>query len=138
MFADRTIQMIEMGLKASSTRRDVIANNIANVDVPHFKRSEVAFEAELKRAIDKEQAVKQEPLLKTVHPEHVARRQFRMPESVRPAVHVDYNSSMRNDGNNVDIEDETMKVVRNQLQYSLLVDRIGSRFSQWNAMIRIA
>lgn len=138
MFADRTLSLIQAGLQATAVRRDVIANNIANVDVPHFKRSEVAFEAELKRAIDKEKAVAAEPALRTMHPEHVARRSYRMPESIRPAVHTDYSSSMRNDGNNVDIEDETMKMVKNQLQYSLLVDRIGGRFRQWNAMIRMA
>ena len=55
MFIDslmmRANYLLEKGLDTESLRRKVIANNIANVDVPHFKRSEVNFESELKRGI---------------------------------------------------------------------------------------
>ncbi|HMW61552.1 MAG TPA: flagellar basal body rod protein FlgB, partial [Leptospiraceae bacterium] len=67
----RSMQMLEMGLSATSARRDVIANNIANVDVPNFKRSEISFEADLKRAVDSERSFAEQPLLKTLHPGHI-------------------------------------------------------------------
>jgi len=44
-------------MDASLIRRDVISNNIANADVPNFKRSVVNFESELKRALNSEKSV---------------------------------------------------------------------------------
>ena len=52
-----TNYLLERSLDVESLRKKVIADNIANVDVPHFKRSEVNFESELKRVI-KENAEK--------------------------------------------------------------------------------
>lgn len=134
----RTLKMLEMGLDAASVRRDVIANNIANVDVPGFKRSDVSFEADLKRAIESQKSAGEAAPVATLHPGHVARREPRAIESVKALTHIDYSSSMRNDGNNVDIEDEVMKQVRNQLQYSLIADRIAGKFQEWNSLIRMA
>jgi len=48
----QTNYLLEQAMDVESIRRKIIANNIANVDVPHFKRSEVNFESELKRAIE--------------------------------------------------------------------------------------
>ncbi|MFN3659816.1 MAG: flagellar basal body rod protein FlgB, partial [Brevinematales bacterium] len=41
-----------MSLQATALRRQVIADNIANADTPFFKRAEVTFESQLKRALD--------------------------------------------------------------------------------------
>ena len=134
----KSLHMLERGMDTAMLRRNVLANNIANVDVPHFKRSEVIFEAALKRSLDQEKAIESEPSIRTTHERHIARRQFEPFRDVQPGVHTDYMSSMRNDGNNVDIEDEVAKLVRNQMQYSLMVDRIGGTFRQLNTLIRMA
>ncbi|MCB1170966.1 MAG: flagellar basal body rod protein FlgB [Leptospiraceae bacterium] len=138
MFQTRTMDMLEAGLRTSTVRREVIANNIANVDVPGFKRSQVSFEMNLKRALDSEQAARQEQPLNTNNPGHVARREPLDYRKVGPAVHTDYLSTMRNDGNNVDIEQEVMNLVKNQMQYQLMIDRIGSTFQKWNMFVRMA
>lgn len=138
MFQTRTMDMLEAGLRTSTVRREVIANNIANVDVPGFKRSGVSFEMNLKRALDSEKAAREEPALHTNQPGHVARREPLDYQKVGPAVHTDYLSSMRNDGNNVDIEQEVMNLVKNQMQYTMMIDRIGSTFGKWNSFIRMA
>ncbi len=134
----RSLEMLEMGLSAVSARRDVIANNMANVDVPNFKRSEVSFEADLKRAVESERSFADQPRLQTLHPGHIDGRRPMDYRSVQPVMHTDYMSSMRADGNNVDMEDEMSKMVRNQMQYSLFIDRIGSQFRNWNTFIRLA
>lgn len=133
-----TIHLMEKALKTHTIRLQVIANNIANVDVPNFKRSEVAFEVPLKRAIEKEKEIENEPPLRTVHPEHIAKRTPPDWRKVEPKVFTDYLSTMRNDGNNVDIEDEVMKLVRTQLHYSLIADRLSGKFNEWNQLIRLA
>ena len=134
----RSLKLLEMGLETAVVRRDVISNNIANVDVPNFKRSEVSFEANLKRALESERAVAEEPLLQTSMPGHVSHRQAVDYRSVAPGVQTDFLSTMRADGNNVDMEDEMTKMARNQMQYTLYVDRIGSQFRNWNSFIRLA
>jgi len=53
-YSYRIIQMSKMYLNALNKRLNVIANNIANADTPGFKRSEITFEAQLKRAIERE------------------------------------------------------------------------------------
>ena len=126
-------------MSAATMRRKTIANNIANVDVPHFKRSEVVFESELKRAIDHEQSVKADPMpMRTSHPAHFDVRRHESFRDVSPRTHMDYLSTMRNDGNNVDMEDEVAKLTRNQLQYSLMVDRFGGTYRLLNALTRLA
>ncbi|MCS7206101.1 MAG: flagellar basal body rod protein FlgB [Leptospiraceae bacterium] len=133
-----TIHLMEKALKTNVIRLQVTANNIANVDVPGFKRSEVAFEVPLKRAIEKQKQIEQEPPLRTIHPEHIAKRTPPDWRKIEPRVYIDYLSTMRNDGNNVDIEDEVMKLTRTQLHYSLIADRISGKFNEWNQFIRLA
>lgn len=50
----KTQDLLERGLNNATFKRKVLADNIANVDVPNFKRSEVSFEANLKRALESE------------------------------------------------------------------------------------
>lgn len=137
----KSIGILENGMDAAMLRRKVLANNIANVDVPHFKRSEVVFESEMKRAIDDTNQFEKDAStfqLKRVHPDHIPHRQYKRYTDVAPKVSIDYNSAMRNDGNNVDIEDEVSKLVRNQMQYNMMVDRIGGEFRMLNQLTRLA
>ena len=131
-----SVGILEKGVDTAVMRRKVFANNIANVDVPNFKRSELVFESELKRALDSEKQVKKETPLRTEHPLHIAHRRFRDVKSVAPQIRMDYNSKMRNDGNNVDIEDEVSKLIRNQMQYNLMIGRLRSNFQQLNSYLR--
>ncbi|HNL11339.1 MAG TPA: DNA-binding transcriptional repressor EbgR, partial [Turneriella sp.] len=55
----RTQYLLEKGMDVSQMRHKVFADNIANVDTPHFKRSEVGFEAELRRVIELEKHVEE-------------------------------------------------------------------------------
>lgn len=131
------IHFLERGLKTDTIRQQVIANNIANVNVPNFKRSEVAFEVPLKRALEKKRQIEEEPPLLTIHPEHISKRSAPNWNQIQPKVFIDYLSTMRNDGNNVDIEDEIIKLNRTQLHYSLLADRITGKFQEWNQILRL-
>ncbi len=134
----KTFNLLEKGLAASSVRRNVIANNIANADVPGFKRSEVSFEAEIKRALESEKRAAEATPLKTTHPAHTALPSVKDYRSVKARIHTDYSSSMRNDGNNVDIEHEVSALNRNQMHYSIMVDRIGGSLRLMNQLIRLS
>ena len=40
----RTSALLEQGIQASTLRRHLIANNIANVDTPGYKRAELSLD----------------------------------------------------------------------------------------------
>ncbi|MDR1867161.1 MAG: flagellar basal body rod protein FlgB [Treponema sp.] len=131
----KTVDLIHRSLDAQSIRRDIIANNVANADVPNFKRSDLSFESELKRALDRE---KEKPLLalERTDPRHFSN----VPESnykeVRPRRVLDYVSTSNNNGNNVDPEQEFMRALENQLAYILLVQAETFEFSQVESVLR--
>ena len=123
----KNFQVMERAIDAEALRRKVIANNIANVDVPHFKRSEVNFESELKRAMEcKNDNL---PHGKMTDPRHIPFHIDQDINSVKPRINLDYSTTARNDGNNVDIEKEVVDAAKNMLRYNTLVQITGSKLS---------
>ncbi len=49
---DLTTRAIEWAMRGLDRRADVIADNIANAEVPNFRASRVEFEAQLRAALD--------------------------------------------------------------------------------------
>jgi flagellar basal-body rod protein FlgB len=50
--SDRAMDTIEYALSALTLRSEVVANNVANSEVPGFTASRVSFESELRRALE--------------------------------------------------------------------------------------
>jgi flagellar basal-body rod protein FlgB len=46
-----TFSLLESGLKAANLRQSTIANNLANIQTPNFRRSEVEFKGVLAEAL---------------------------------------------------------------------------------------
>jgi flagellar basal-body rod protein FlgB len=138
----KNLEILTREMDVSAMRRNVIANNIANSDTPNFKRSVVNFESQLKRALDSEKALRPPeeggtffPQLVT-HPRHIA---FAKPmdwSEVRPRRVLDYLTEAKNNGNNVDIEEEGMDSLSNQLLYTTLAQVISSEFQRVNIVLR--
>lgn len=117
-----TNYLLEKSLDVESLRRKVISNNIAHVDVPHFKRSEVNFESQLKRAIEQnEHRAKNEYPAHTTHGKHIPFTERLDVKGVDQRVNLDYSTSYRNDGNNVDIEKEMVDASKNLMRYNASV-----------------
>jgi len=124
----KTNYLLERALDTESLRRKVIANNIANVDVPHFKRSEVNFESELKRVINENQRQDNRyPALMT-DSKHIPFCRIRDVRDIRPRINLDYNTTYRNDGNNVDIEKEMVDAAKNQMRYNALISNLSHNY----------
>lgn len=130
--------MIERSMDVESMRRKIIADNMANADTPHFKRSEVTFEASLKNALKSEDYARTEAIPNKMTDErHIAF--FESPDyrKVKPKVHLDYLTSMRNDGNNVDPERETQDMLENQLKYQALAQIYNNNDHLIQSMMRV-
>ena len=131
----KTVDILHRAMDASLVRRDVIANNIANADVPNFKRSVVNFESELKRALD---SAKNKPALELTltDPKHIPNWRERDYREVQPRRVLDYVTTAKNNGNNVDPEEEMMLSVQNQLVYTLMAQAQTFEFGQINLVLR--
>jgi len=131
----KTIDLLHRAMGASSLRESVYANNLANADVPNFKRTEVNFESELKRALDTEN---QKPSLELTltNPKHIPNWQPRDYQEVQPRRVLDYLTQSDNNGNNVDPEEEFNLLLKNQLRYTLLAQSANFEFGQVNMVLR--
>jgi flagellar basal-body rod protein FlgB len=107
--ADMTYDLLKKSLDASALRQRVIANNIANENTKGFKRSEVVFEEILN-----------EELQKGTSPEDLTR--------IEPKVIQDNSTSMREDGNNVDIEVEMANMAANDILYNTLITQLNTKY----------
>ena len=131
----RTVDLLHRAMDASTVRRQVIANNIANADTPYFKRSVVNFESELKKALESE---KRRPALELNlnNERHIPNWKARDYRDVQIRRVLDYTSTYNNNENNVDPEQEVMLELQNQMAYTLFAQAAQFEFSQINQVLR--
>ena len=89
-----TMQRLEQYLDLVTFRHELISSNLANVDTPGYRTQDVDFESEMRRA---EQRLEGDP--------------------VSPHVQEVKGLIERPDGNNVNLERETLALAQVQLQY---------------------
>ena len=130
----RVVDIIHRTMDVSMLRRSVISDNLANSDTPNFKRSNVNFEAQLKRAFDSQQKPALEA--KMTNERHIPFFQPVDYRSVGPRRVLDYLSQSKSNGNNVDIEEEMMLSLKNQLNYQLLTQAVSNQFNQINMVLK--
>jgi flagellar basal-body rod protein FlgB len=131
----KTVDLVHRAMDANLLRRSVIANNLANAEVPNFKRSDLNFESELKRALETE---KLRPALELTltDPKHIPNWRERDYRDIQPRRVLDYVSTSKNNGNNVDADQEIMAALENQLLYTLMAQAQTFEFSQINMVLR--
>ncbi|MDR0526986.1 MAG: flagellar basal body rod protein FlgB [Spirochaetaceae bacterium] len=131
----KTIDLIHRSMDAESVRRDVIANNLANAEVPNFKRSELNFESALKQALESEERKPVIELLRT-DPRHISNYMPLDYRDVRPRRVLDYLTQSKANGNNVDPEQEFNLLVQNQMRYMLMAQSANYEFEQISNVLR--
>jgi len=106
-------------LDATHLRHETLANNLANVETPGFKRRDLpkTFSVELRRAVDKND-------LNSI-------------KSMHPRSEVDRNAlPVRLDGNTVQVEDELLAMNRNALNYEYLSGAVSGSIKELNLAIK--
>lgn len=126
----RSVDLLQRAMDASTLRYQVSANNLANSEVPNFKRSSVNFESELKRALDSEKAAKDTFQMTTTDERHISSTGVRDYRDVEPRRVTDYLTTSKANGNNVDAEQEAMEILKTQMNYQLLTQMQAFEFSQ--------
>lgn len=121
--SDKTL-MLEKALDASWMRNEAISNNIANVNTPGYKKSYVKFEELLTDAADKFQisGIKKDGRFLPIGKDSKI--------SVTPEIVQENFTSMRRDGNNVDIDVEMAELAKNSIKYNALIAQMSKEFSK--------
>ena len=110
-------QVLKRGLDVAALRHQVISNNLANVDTPGFKASDVTFELSLQQALG-------------------AGATSEDVDAATPTVYRVPARAFRGDGNTVDVDWETVKLAQNTERYSSYADILRRRFAMWRLVIR--
>lgn len=111
--------LLKEGLDAASERSEVSANNIANVNTKGYKRKYVTFEENLQKNENKID-------LKKTDEKHMSLNNGNGDIEVK----TDGSTSIKEDGNNVDIENEEVNQAANALMYNALITQVNARISQ--------
>ena len=110
--------LLQKGLDASQARSSATAENISNINTKGYKRKYVTFEENLKKSMDDLE-------LKTDDEKHMKIDS----DYGSVELETDNSTSMREDGNNVDIDNEMVNQSANALMYNALVTQINSRLA---------
>ena len=100
-----TLQLLQGYLKVNADRQQTVAANMANVDTPGYHTKDVNFQAAMRRVMNEGNDVRFE---------NVSSEVDGLPE--------------RPDGNNVNIDRESMLMAQTQLQYQMGVQLIKAEF----------
>lgn len=121
------INVLNKAAGASWTKNEVIANNIANVDTPDYKRKDLNFEALLSEALSDT----------SVHTKNMDKKVANLNlGSLHPRIYTEYSElSYRYDGNNVDIDTEQAYLADNQIKYYTLLDSMTHEFNRLKTVL---
>lgn len=123
---DRVQYFLSKAMSAERLRFKVISNNIANIDTPNFKRSDVVFESILKKAMKRQNNLK----LSLTHDKHIGSKKgmSERVEGVVPKIILEHQTSYRNDKNNVDMESESNEFLKSSLRYQAYSSIMSRKF----------
>lgn len=111
-----TVDMIKDALTGSADSHAVIANNIANVNTPNFKRSDVSFKEALAATVPQPPPADELELV-TDDPMQITSGPPTDPQPFAVTTTTDDATFIRQDGSNVDIDQEMAKLSLNS-QYA--------------------
>ncbi|MBP5178796.1 MAG: flagellar basal body rod protein FlgB [Lachnospiraceae bacterium] len=121
------VNVLKKAADASWKRNEVIANNIANVSTPGYKRKDIQFENYLRRELMKDYST-DDDLNRRVANVDLDRLGTR--------VYTDQSElSYRLDGNNVDINTENANLAENQIRYYTLLNSMTQEFSRIKSVL---
>ena len=119
------INVLNKAADAATTRGEILANNLSNVDTPNYKRKDVSFQSYLQQAL-----VGNDTLDERVADINTHLSDF------SGFVYTDSSTlSYRLDGNNVDVDTEESMYAQNQIRYNLLVELMGQEFDRYTTVL---
>ena len=120
------INVLEKAADASWKRETLLANNIANVDTPGYKRQDIDFQSVLKNELSNYKYMNLDQKMESVRL-----------DKLNASVYTDHaNYSYRLDGNNVDIDTEQVELASEQIKYQALTQSITAEFQRLQVVMK--
>jgi flagellar basal-body rod protein FlgB len=115
-FQDKSFRLMEAGASAAWLRQQLHTQNIANYDTPGYKAKSLVFEEALSQASSRGKGA----------------------SALKVRVVEDNNTTIRPDGNNVDMDVESLSLYKAYVHYSMLLDKIKSEINNQNYVVNNA
>ena len=131
----KMLDVMHMSMNASTMRNSVINNNIANVTTPNYKRQDITFQSQLKRALASEE-YEPEIELKTTDERHIPTYRPIDYRTVKANKITEYNTYQNNNGNSVDIDTEMLESAKNTMYYNTLAQRMTKEYSKLKYLLK--
>lgn len=121
------VNILNKAASASWTKNEIIANNLANVSTPNYKRKDLEFESILAEALTDTTTRNMD--------KKVANLNSNL-SSLKSRIYTEYSSlSYRYDGNNVDVDTESAYFADNQIRYYTLLDSMTHEFNRLKSVL---
>ena len=130
IFDKTVIKDLSFALKVNSVKNNILSNNIANVDTPNYKAKKLEFSEVMKEYFSGGSKL---PLM-TTNDRHIkGTYDVTDPDSF---VRLQNNPSLRNDGNDVNLDYEMREMAKNGIQYSMFSQIIAGKFTGLKSAIQ--
>jgi flagellar basal-body rod protein FlgB len=121
-FKDVTLTAMESYMTRLSKRQQIVASNIANIDTPGYKTKDISFHATM------EELLSDHPLpLKVSRPEHNPMGELNI-APLEPEVFEPAGLPTLPDRNNVDLDNEMIKLSQTASGYTTIAQLLRSKF----------
>lgn len=120
------VNLLDRTMDASCKRETIISNNLANIDTPSYKRKDLDFPTELKKALMKSKYTSIDNAVKSV-----------TYSDIDDNIYVDHAKySYRLDKNNVDVDTENVELASEQIRYQTLAKAETNEFKDFSVVTK--
>ena len=123
-----TVDLLNNAIKGSGQENDQIANNIANINTPNYRRSTTSFREALAESLGTP-ASPDELALTTNDPRQFDVNGAQPAQPYDPKPHVDETTQMRADRSNVDADQEMATLQQNAGYQETMSDLLGKQYT---------
>jgi len=109
------VDFLEVGIRAESLRQKAIANNVANLKTPGYRRVDVKFEELLAKSLGSDGSAD-------------------LDEAV-PQLYVPKQTPVKSNGNDVNLEAEVGEMIKNSLRHKLFIRLLQKKYMGMQAAI---
>lgn len=123
----KNIDFLKKAMDGSWLKNNAIANNIANINTPGYKREVVNFEDVLKNEMAMTSGVKIEKT-NSAHMDNY--------NGYTPSIEKVKNTSFRKDDNNVNVDIEMSEYSKNAIHFQFLTKELNGQFNRIRSAIK--
>lgn len=133
IMSNNNMNYLPRALTAATMRQEVISNNIANVNTPRFRKSDLEFEDLLAKEIYGDEQPEGKLQMTRTRDKHLPAQ--RRPFHAVPTIVEDESTIMRTDENNVDIDTEMANLTKNQLYFNAVTKSLNGHITKLKNVI---